>query len=124
MNQVKKVLQFVDLHIIILMSIFLFLFSAIISKVLEKSPDSSPYGACIVGGIILFLIPQGIIFAREVTIKSWKLQIQNKRYFLSNQFLALYFVATLWAYLLIDRWLIWVMYGGLWLALYWSERLS
>jgi len=124
MNQVKKVLQFVDLHIMAIISIMLFLMISVIPKVLEKSQHPSPYGACIIGGIILFLAPQGIIFAREVTIKSWKLQIQNKRYFLSNQFLALYFVAILWAYLLIDRWLIWVMYGGLWLALYWSERLS
>jgi hypothetical protein len=124
MNQVKKALQFVDLHILILISIFLFLFSNIISKVLEKSSHFSSYEACIIGGIALFLIPQGIIFTREVSIKSWKLQIKNRRYFVSNQILVLYFVATFWAYLLIDRWLIWVMCSGLWLVLYLSGRFS
>ena len=124
LNKFKNRIQRVDLHIVMLLSIvtllFLLVFSTIISNKLNIFKVNMDMGY--IFSIPIFLFPQGIIFSREVKMKSWIPRIQDREYFWMNELLVLYFIATLWGHIFIGSWFSWLMFGGLFLLLYWVHR--
>ena len=120
LNKFKNRIQRVDLHIVMLMSMIMSLFLLLSSS--EQLTIIPKINIGYMFSIPIFLFPQGIILTREVKIKSWIPRIEDREYFWMNELLVFYFVATLWGHIFIGYWFSWLMFGGLFLLLYWADR--
>jgi len=121
-NNFKKRIQRIDFHIVMMMSVFVPLFLVVSSHIISNRLNIAKLPMGYIFSIPIFLFTQGIIFSREVKIKSWMPQIQDREYFWMNELLTLYFVVILWGHIFIDSWFSWLMFGGLFLLLYWADR--
>jgi len=85
----------IDLHIVTLLIMFLLAFLGIVPSFLKLNISACSIGLSL--GIIMFLLPQGIILTRVLKRKGFKFYITNKEYFYTNELLALFslFISSL-----------------------------
>ena len=126
-NKIKKSFQQIDLHIVMLLSMILALFLAVIPTILLKTPidiESQKNVISFVMSLPLFLVPQGIILTRVLKFKSWRVSIEEKEYFWVNELLTFYFIMISWVYVVFNGWVALAMSIGLFLFLDWIGRLK